>query len=717
MADGVAAGPDVTDRRGPSLSNSHSRPERRPFSETVFGHHVDDPYRWMERPEHADEVREFLSRASEHALAQLRALPGWPRLRERMAAAMRAGVRYRDVWEVGGRLFYRRLDPDAEFEKLVVREPDGSERVLYDPDAAGDRGAAINSYSVSPDAATVAFHTATHGSEMGAIRFIDVASGRTLDDRLEPVYGELLAAWLDERTLAYGLATHVDGDPLKGIQVMLHRLGGEQGPCLLGMDAEDGPVVGPHEIPGVEPGPVADWVVAFAAGAHADSRYFVARRKDVLAGAPGWREVAAYEDRAAACAVRGDTAYLITTIARPNGEVVAVDLAAGAGFERRTPVFSREDLVLTGLAAGDDGLYVLGHTDGVGRLFLLADGGEPVEVALPLQGTVHGLRPAGAGGVTFTLMDWFTAPRVLRARAGTVSPTGIESHSFEGVAGARQERRLVTSADGTQVPLVLLLPPDHGPGPAPTLLEGYGSYGIMMTDPYYLSMYFGFLLSGGVIALCGTRGGGERGRGWHDAGRAANKPNAHADLIAAAEELVRSGVTRPDMLTVAGASAGALLAPPVAMKRPDLFAGLVARVPALNPTRLEAVHNGAAQYAEMGDPTTPEGFEALLLQDSYLMLDTAPDLPDTMLVVGLNDVRVPSWMAAKFAARALERFGDRRLVLVRADQEGGHGVGHGVDQWVDDMTDMFAFVLNRAGAEGFTAVATDPSAPTRGDGG
>src|SRR5690606_39196792 len=197
-----------------------------------------------------------------------------------------------------------------------------------------------------------------------------------------------------------------------------------------------------------------------------------------------------------------------------------------------------------------------------------------------------------------------------------------------------QERRLVTSADGTQVPLVLLLPPDHGPGPAPTLLEGYGSYGIMMTDPYYLSMYFGFLLSGGVIALCGTRGGGERGRGWHDAGRAANKPNAHADLIAAAEELVRSGVTRPDMLTVAGASAGALLAPPVAMKRPDL--------------------------------------------------------PDTMLVVGLNDVRVPSWLAAKFAARALERFGDRRLVLVRADQEGGHGVGHGVDQWVDDMTDMFA---------------------------
>src|SRR5690606_41927884 len=95
---------------------------------------------------------------------------------------------------------------------------------------------------------------------------VHVASGRILDDRCEPWYVELLAAWLDDRTLAYGLATLVDGDPLKGVLVILHRPGGEQGPCLLGMAAEDGPVVGPHEIPGVEPGPVADWVVAFAAG-------------------------------------------------------------------------------------------------------------------------------------------------------------------------------------------------------------------------------------------------------------------------------------------------------------------------------------------------------------------------------------------------------------------------------------------------------------------
>src|SRR5690606_41647678 len=103
-------------------------------------------------------------------------------------------------------------------------------------------------------------------SRMVAFRFVEVASGSTSAAPRAPVYGALLAAWLDGRTLACGLASHVDGDPLKGIQVMLHRLGGEQGPCLLGMDAEDGPVVGPHEIPGVEPGPVADWVVAFAAG-------------------------------------------------------------------------------------------------------------------------------------------------------------------------------------------------------------------------------------------------------------------------------------------------------------------------------------------------------------------------------------------------------------------------------------------------------------------
>lgn len=709
MADGVAAARGGLERVRGGLTNGPVRPEMRPFSETVFGHRVDDPYRWMESPDHAAEVADFLARAGDHTTAQLRSLPGWQRLRERVAAGMRSGVQYFDVWEVGDRLFYCRQDPDAQHEKLVVREPDGEERVLYDPESPGNGLAAVHAYSVSPGAATVAFVTAEQGSEIGSVRFVDVATGTLLPARLGPVFGTFAPAWLDERTVVYTLITNRDAaDPFKHMQSVLHRLGSDgEAPRLLGTEAAGGPALAPEENPIVVVSAGSDWVLGLAFTARADSRVLVARREDVTTGAPAWREVATYDDQVSRAALRGDTLFVCTTRDSSHGAVLAVDLAGGGGLGSASRVLERPDLIVAELAAADDGLYVIGRTDGVSRLFHVPDGGEAAEVELPFPGTAGSMRRAGAaGGVTFLLFDWFTATRRFRARAGEVSSLGLDSAGYEGLRGARQERLLVTSADGTQVPLVILRGGDAGPGPAPTLLWCYGCYGLSTTEPYYAPYRFGFLESGGVIALCGTRGGGERGRAWHDAGRAANKPNAHADLIAAAEELVRLGVTRPDMLTVVGASAGGLLAPPVALKRPDLFAGLVAIVAAMNPTRLAVARNGADQYAEMGDPNTPDGFEALWRQDAYAMLEEAADMPDTLLTVGLNDSRIDPWMTAKYAARALEKFGDRRLVLVRADREGGHGIfGHAVDQLVDEWTDVYAFVLNRAGVEGFTRTA------------
>ena len=78
-------------------------------------------------------------------------------------------------------------------------------------------------------------------------------------------------------------------------------------------------------------------------------------------------------------------------------------------------------------------------------------------------------------------------------------------------------------------------------------------------------------------------------------------------------------------------------------------------------------------------------------------------MPDTLLVVGLNDHRVAPWFSAKFAARALDRFGASRLVLIRTDPEAGHGVGTARDRQIEQYADMWAFVLSQAGAPGFAA--------------
>jgi prolyl oligopeptidase len=103
----------------------------------------------------------------------------------------------------------------------------------------------------------------------------------------------------------------------------------------------------------------------------------------------------------------------------------------------------------------------------------------------------------------------------------------------------------------------------------------------------------------------------------------------------------------------------------------------------------------------MGDPTTEAGFNGVLLQDAYQMLASAKDMPDTVLTIGLNDNRVVPWMSAKYAARALKQFGDKRLVLIRADSEQGHGIGSGRELVIQEMADVYSFVFNRAGVGRF----------------
>jgi prolyl oligopeptidase len=52
-------------------------------------------------------------------------------------------------------------------------------------------------------------------------------------------------------------------------------------------------------------------------------------------------------------------------------------------------------------------------------------------------------------------------------------------------------------------------------------------------------------------------------------------------------------------------------------------------------------------------------------------------------------------MGAKFAAHARDRFGEKRLIMLRADAEAGHGVGSTRDVLINEWADVFAFLADR----------------------
>jgi prolyl oligopeptidase len=79
------------------------------------------------------------------------------------------------------------------------------------------------------------------------------------------------------------------------------------------------------------------------------------------------------------------------------------------------------------------------------------------------------------------------------------------------------------AADGTKIPVIVLMKKGTKlDGKNPTILNGYGSYGIsnVPTMNIYVRPWFD---RGGVFAIANIRGGGEFGEPWHRVGALTKK--------------------------------------------------------------------------------------------------------------------------------------------------------------------------------------------------
>ena len=162
------------------------------------------------------------------------------------------------------------------------------------------------------------------------------------------------------------------------------------------------------------------------------------------------------------------------------------------------------------------------------------------------------------------------------------------------------EAKSAVSRDGTAIDYLLLRPRDLPVGArTPTLMTGYGAFGLTLT-PDYLGPLLGgrafkeWLDRDGALAVPAIRGGGDRGEAWHQVAMRKNRQLSYDDFIAVAEALVKSGFTTPAHLGVFGTSNGGLLAAVMGTERPDLFGAVVSDVPLTDMLRLPNMGMGAA---------------------------------------------------------------------------------------------------------------------------
>lgn len=641
-----------------------------------FGLEMPDPYRWMEGEKNA-EFDAWLNARGAQTRKQLDALPGLEGWRKRLADA--AGATTSHGWRriVAGRLFFVREEAGRE-GALMVRDADGKERVVFDPNS--ETGVDIANYSVSPDATLVTINISRGGDEVCEVQVRKVDTGEQLPDLIKPVWSEFNPSWLpDGSGFAYTRVTNsVAGDPLQGMASYLHRIGQPQAADRLITQADDSaPLkIALQAFPNVDFSPRSNWAILSVLGARMSRRLCVAPLADVTAGREQWRCLVDFDDEVQDNAVIGDTLYLVVAGATPNRRIVSMDLSKPdmVFANARLVVAQRDDFVLQEVVAAKDALYINSLRDGVNVLERVDyASGALRPVPLPLAGTASLRGGPAEPGVIVSLTGWTVPTRAYRfdpagdkltdLNLGTTSPGDYSDLVAEEIQA--------TSADGTSVPLSVIHHRDMAmDGKAVALLDGYGGYGIS-TSPYFDPLSLAWAKNGGVRAFCHVRGGGEKGDAWRLGGTGANKQRGVEDFIACAKALSARGLSDAKHTVGWGASMGGVLLGGAYTTDPDAFAAMVIQAGILNPARLLVAKNGANQFAEVGDPRTAQGMRQLLAMDPYQHVRSGKRYPPLLLMVGLADQRVAPWNSGKFAARVMAA-SPSTPVWIRTDDGLGH---------------------------------------------
>lgn len=298
------------------------------------------------------------------------------------------------------------------------------------------------------------------------------------------------------------------------------------------------------------------------------------------------------------------------------------------------------------------------------RLTPLATSAEPLSL---------GASPAwDADRITLILPSYTRPPTPIdlplaRPVDGPIPLTGGDADGYV------TERRTVAT-DGVEVPLTIVRRVDTTT-PAPLLLTAYGAYGTS-SPPQFDPQLLHLIDAGMVFACAHVRGGGEKGRPWHDGGRGLNKPNSLSDLIACLDALESDGIALPGRVGLIGGSAGGTLMAAAMNHAPERFRAALlesAYVDVLASMINPDLPLTISDRNEWGDPLAdPVILEMLRGLSPYENLHDGT-YPPILMTVRTNDMRVPPVQALKYAQR-FRQVASGGPVLLQVES-GGHAAG------------------------------------------
>ncbi|HEX4140620.1 MAG TPA: prolyl oligopeptidase family serine peptidase [Candidatus Methylacidiphilales bacterium] len=698
----------------------------KPVTDTYFGTKVVDNYRWMEDLK-SPELQKWWHAQAAYTKDYLAKLPGRDALEKRIEELDNAATRVGGVELCGSRYFYMKLTPADQTPKLYARDGlTGAERLLVDPQVLGEatakligtkraapseRGQAtrytLSDFYVSDDGKFVAVEVAAGGSEEGVVRILDAATGATLPDWIDRVWGASVSWDSSDKFFYYTRLQKLGpgmtpNDKELDEAAYLHHVGANAD--------KDVPVFGRKFTPnikmiptdsayvGVVPGsPYALGVIAH--GVRNEATMAISPADALAAGKPVWTKIIDVDDDVTDCAIMGHDIWLLSHKDASKFKVLHMSLDH-PDISKADVTIPPSDLVIKGLATAKDGLYVQATQGGISHVLRVPYGETGAkELPLPFAGSVEGFSCSLLNdGAYLRLAGWTEAPQwyAFDPTANTLTNTNLEPLNPTDFSGITSVEVTAPAADGTPIPLSIIYKKDLKlDGSNPCLMEGYGSYGISI-DPNFDATRLALLEKGIVIAWAHVRGGGENGEDWHNAGKMATKENTISDFIACAQYLIKNGYTSPGKLALRGTSAGGITIGGALTQRPDLFALAIINVGEVDALRSEAGPNGAVNTPEFGSVHDEAGFKSLYAMDAYQHVKDGTPYPTVLLITGANDPRVDPWQLFKMTARLQAATSSKNPILLRVDTDAGHGIGSTKTQRDMITADQAALLLEIA---------------------
>src|ERR1700737_3668972 len=584
---------------------------------------VQDDYQWLEID--ADPaVKKWSDAQNKRTRAYLDKLPDRAAIEKQLTEwYAKTSPSYSGLVARPGILFALKFQPPKQQQMLVtLKSPDDlkSEKMVLDPNALDPKGmTAIDWFVPSLDGKYVAISISKGGSEDGTLRIYETATGKALPDSIAHVQYPTAggsAAWNSDGNGIYYTrfprkGERADADLNFYQQIYFHKLGTA--------DTEDTYSLG-KDFPRIaeiklEASRAGKFILATVAnGDGGDFAHY-------LLGPDGsWKQITRFADQIKAARLGRDNAlYLLSRADAPRGKILRLPLD-NPQLANAAMIVPPSDAVIQFMEPTASALYVgdlLGGPSQIRRFGL--DGKNETFIPIPKISAVSEMESLEDNSLLFRDVSYTEPAAWFKVASGKTEPvkTALVNTSPVSFADIEVTREFATSKGDTEVPLNIVRRKGTKPdGNNPTLLYGYGGYGISRTPNFDFTRRLWFD-RGGIYVVANIRGGGEFGEEWHKAGNLTKKQNVFDDFAAAAEYLIKEKWTCPEKLALLGGSNGGLLMGAMITQHPDLMRAVVSAVGIYDMLRVELAPNGEFNVTEVGTVKDPEQFKALYAYSPY----------------------------------------------------------------------------------------------------